>query len=183
MANVTDPLARTVHGTNPQNLIEYITRQKIYDSLYWKEHCFGLSAADVAAKAATDLKAVGGSYGGNNRPTRFLCLTLKLLQIQPEEGIIASFIENRDFSKLIYYVPQETEMNTALSLYTNAFFTINILPAVLATWEGPMYAFDKFGDTVHTCYLVCLFFSIQLRVCIILSRTFVKKRVAFLCVH
>lgn len=97
MANVTDPLARSVHGTNPQNLIEYITRQKIYDSLYWKEHCFGLSAADVAAKAAKDLRAVGGSYGGNNRPTRFLCLTLKLLQIQPEEGIIESFIENEDF--------------------------------------------------------------------------------------
>jgi pre-mRNA-splicing factor 38A len=97
MANVTDPLARSVHGTNPQNLIEYITRQKIYDSLYWKEHCFGLSAADVAVKAAKDVKAVGGSYGGNNRPTRFLCLTLKLLQIQPEEGIIESFIENEDF--------------------------------------------------------------------------------------
>lgn len=97
MANVTDPLVRSVHGTNPQNLIEYITRQKIYDSLYWKEHCFGLSAADVAAKAAKDLRAVGGSYGGNNRPTRFLCLTLKLLQIQPEEGIIESFVENEDF--------------------------------------------------------------------------------------
>lgn len=28
-----DPLARTVHGTNPQNLIEKITRQKIYNNL------------------------------------------------------------------------------------------------------------------------------------------------------
>ena len=28
MANVTDPLARSVHGKDPQNLIEYITRQK-----------------------------------------------------------------------------------------------------------------------------------------------------------
>ncbi|KAL3810630.1 hypothetical protein ACHAXA_008154 [Cyclostephanos tholiformis] len=96
MANVTDPLARSVHGTNPQNLVEYITRQKIYDSLYWKEECFGLSASDVASKAS-ELRAIGGSYGGNNRPTRFLCLTLKLLQIQPEDGIILSFIENEDF--------------------------------------------------------------------------------------
>jgi pre-mRNA-splicing factor 38A len=96
MANVTDPLARSVHGTNPQNLVEYITRQKIYDSLYWKEECFGLSATDVARKAS-ELKAIGGSYGGNNRPTRFLCLTLKLLQIQPEDGITLSFIENEDF--------------------------------------------------------------------------------------
>jgi pre-mRNA-splicing factor 38A len=96
MANVTDPLARSVHGTNPQNLIEYITRQKIYDSLYWKEECFGLSASDVATKA-TELRALGGSYGGNNKPTRFLCLALKLLQIQPEDGIVEEFIDNEDF--------------------------------------------------------------------------------------
>jgi pre-mRNA-splicing factor 38A len=96
MANVTDPLAHSVHGTNPQNLVEYITRQKIYDSLYWKEECFGLSASDVATKA-TDLKALGGSYGGNNKPTRFLCLALKLLQIQPEEGIVEEFLENEEF--------------------------------------------------------------------------------------
>ncbi|KAL7506425.1 hypothetical protein ACHAXN_003706 [Cyclotella atomus] len=96
MANVTDPLARAVHGTNPQNLIEYITRQKIYDSLYWKEECFGLSASEVATKAA-ELKTIGGTFGGNNKPTRFLCLALKLLQIQPEEGIVEEFIQNEDF--------------------------------------------------------------------------------------
>ena len=96
MANVTDPLARTVHGKDPQNLIEYITRQKIYDSLYWKEECFGLSASDVATKAV-ELKTIGGSYGANNKPTRFLCLTLKLLQIQPEEGIVEEFLMNEDF--------------------------------------------------------------------------------------
>ena len=96
MANVTDPLARTVHGKDPQNLIEYITRQKIYDSIYWKEECFGLSATDVATKAV-ELKALGGSYGANNKPTRFLCLTLKLLQIQPEEGIVEEFLMNEDF--------------------------------------------------------------------------------------
>ncbi|KAL7527066.1 hypothetical protein ACHAWF_004959 [Thalassiosira exigua] len=96
MANVTDPLARSVHGTNPQNLVEYITRQKIYDSHYWKEECFGLSASDIATKAS-ELKAVGGSYGGNCKPTRFLCLCLKMLQIQPEEGIVEEFLENEEF--------------------------------------------------------------------------------------
>lgn len=96
MANVTDPLARSVHGKDPQNLIEYITRQKIYDSIYWKEECFGLSASDVATKAV-ELKALGGSYGANNKPTRFLCLALKLLQIQPEEGIVEEFLMNEDF--------------------------------------------------------------------------------------
>ena len=97
MANVTDPLARAIHGTNPQNLIEYITRQKIYDSQYWKEECFGLSAVDIAEKAALQIKAVGGSYGGNSKPTRFLCLVLKMLQIQPDEDIVEELISNEDF--------------------------------------------------------------------------------------
>ena len=97
MANVTDPLARAIHGTNPQNLIEYITRQRIYDSQYWKEHCFGLTAADVTEKAALHLQGIGGSYGGNSKPTRFLCLVLKMLQIQPEEGIVDELISNEEF--------------------------------------------------------------------------------------
>lgn len=97
MANVTDPLARAIHGTNPQNLIEYITRQKIYDSQYWKEECFGLSAVDIAEKAALQIKAVGGSYGGNSKPTRFLCLVLKMLQIQPADDIVEELVANEEF--------------------------------------------------------------------------------------
>ncbi len=97
MANVTDPLARPIHGTNPQNLIEYITRQRIYDSQYWKEHLFGCTAADVAEKAALQLKAIGGSYGGNAKPTRFLCLVLKMLQIQPDDEIVDELINNENF--------------------------------------------------------------------------------------
>lgn len=55
-----------------------------------------MSASDVATKAV-ELKALGGSYGGNNKPTRFLCLALKMLQIQPEEGIVEEFLQNEDF--------------------------------------------------------------------------------------
>ena len=55
MANVTDPLAKAIHGTNPQNLIEYITRQRIYDSQYWKEECFGLTAEGVGIMVVTCL--------------------------------------------------------------------------------------------------------------------------------
>ena len=41
----------------PQNLIEYISRQKIYDSVYWKQECFGLSAERLVDKAV-ELKEV-----------------------------------------------------------------------------------------------------------------------------
>jgi PRP38 family len=60
MANRTDPEAASVHGTNPQNLVEKIIRSKIYNSMYWKEHCFALNAETVIDKCM-DLKAVGGT--------------------------------------------------------------------------------------------------------------------------
>lgn len=43
MANKTVKDAITVHGTNPQYLIEKIIRTRIYECRYWKEECFGLS--------------------------------------------------------------------------------------------------------------------------------------------
>jgi pre-mRNA-splicing factor 38A len=96
MANQTDPFAQTVHGTNPQYLVEKITRLKIYNASYWKEECFGLTAATIIDKAAA-LKYCGGLYGGNLVPTKFLCLVLKLLQLQPEKDIVLEFIRNEDF--------------------------------------------------------------------------------------
>jgi len=96
MANVTDPLAAALHGTDPQNLMEYIVRQKIYDSRYWKEECFGLTAVNVLEKASK-LTNVGASFGGNRQPTKFLSLTLKLLQLQPTDELVNEFIFQDDF--------------------------------------------------------------------------------------
>lgn len=96
MANSTDPFAQSVHGTNPQFLIEKITRLKIYNSTYWKEECFGLTAATLLDKAVA-LKYCGGTYGGNRQPTKFLCLTLKLLQLQPEKDVVLEYLQNEDF--------------------------------------------------------------------------------------
>lgn len=101
MANLTDPLARPVHGTDPQNIIEYITRQKIYDSQFWKEECFGLTAADVTEKAARRIDTIGGSFGPNVKPTRFLSLTLKILQIQPEDEIVEEWIHTNEDLKYV----------------------------------------------------------------------------------
>ncbi|XP_067846303.1 pre-mRNA-splicing factor 38A [Heptranchias perlo] len=96
MANRTVKDAHSIHGTNPQYLIEKIIRTRIYESKYWKEECFGLTAELVVDKAM-ELKYIGGVYGGNIKPSPFLCLTLKMLQIQPEKDIIVEFIKNEDF--------------------------------------------------------------------------------------
>ncbi|XP_057901688.1 pre-mRNA-splicing factor 38A-like [Melospiza georgiana] len=96
MANRTVKGAHSIHGTNPQHLVEKIVRTRIYESRYWKEECFGLTAELVVDKAM-ELRYVGGVYGGNIKPAPFLCLTLKMLQIQPEKDIIVEFIKNEDF--------------------------------------------------------------------------------------
>ncbi|ORX64889.1 PRP38-domain-containing protein [Anaeromyces robustus] len=94
MANRTVSDAKNIHGTNPQYLLEKIIRSRIYESLYWKEDCFGLTAESLIDKA-DQLPCIGGQYG-NQKPTEFLCLTLKLLQLQPEKEIIIDFIRNED---------------------------------------------------------------------------------------
>ena len=96
MANRTVKDAKHIKKTNPQYLIEKITRTRIYDSRYWKEECFGLNEEMLVDKAV-ELRYVGGVYGGNIKPTPFLCLALKLLQIQPEKDILIEFIKQEDF--------------------------------------------------------------------------------------
>eukprot|EP00035_Acanthoeca_spectabilis_P013659 m.254887 g.254887 ORF g.254887 m.254887 type:complete len:393 (-) comp15944_c0_seq4:1268-2446(-) len=99
MANRTMKDAASVHATNPQYLVEKIIRSRIYDSLYWKESCFALTAESLIDRA-TELKYVGGVSSGLIKPTPFMCLTLKLLQIQPEKEIILEYIANTDFKYL-----------------------------------------------------------------------------------
>ncbi|KAJ1483612.1 Pre-mRNA-splicing factor 38 [Baffinella frigidus] len=90
MANKTDASALSIHGTNPQFIIEKILRAKIHGDLYWKEHCFALTAETL-------LDHIGGTFGGNIKPVPFIQLVLKLLQIQPDKDIIVEFIKNEEF--------------------------------------------------------------------------------------
>jgi hypothetical protein len=79
-----------------KNLIEKIVRTRIYESSYWKEHCFGLSAELLVDKAVA-LRAVGGMFGEPQRPTHFLCLVLKMLQIGPDKEIVVELIRNEEY--------------------------------------------------------------------------------------
>lgn len=96
MANRTVRDAKSIRGTNPQYLIEKIIRSRIYDSKYWKEECFALTA-ELLVDKAMELRYVGGVSGGNIKPSPFLCLALKMLQIQPEKEIVVEFLRNEEF--------------------------------------------------------------------------------------
>ncbi|GAA5910826.1 hypothetical protein JCM8208_001006 [Rhodotorula glutinis] len=98
MANTTRAGALSIHGTNPQYLVPTVIRQRVYDTLYWKEHCFALTSATVIDRAV-ELEAVGGTYA-NTRPTEFICLVLKLLQLQPEREIVLEYLRADEFKYL-----------------------------------------------------------------------------------
>lgn len=97
MSNRTVKGSTFLHGRDPQLLVEKILREKIYDSLYWKEECFGLNAESILDKAV-ELVAIGTTVSSSSqRPSPFVCLLLKLLQLQPTHEIILFLMEQRDF--------------------------------------------------------------------------------------
>ncbi|KAH8117621.1 PRP38-domain-containing protein [Phellopilus nigrolimitatus] len=98
MANTTVRGALSIHGQNPQFLVETVIRNRIYESQFWKEHCFALTAETLIDRAI-ELNAVGGVYG-NQKPTEFMCLLLKLLQIQPEKEILIEYLQVDEFKYL-----------------------------------------------------------------------------------
>lgn len=96
MANGSIKDVHSLHGTNPQCLVEKIIQMQIHESKYWKEECFQLIAELVVDKAM-EFSFVSGVYSSIIKPTPFLCLTLKMLHIQPEKDIVVDFIRNKDF--------------------------------------------------------------------------------------
>jgi hypothetical protein len=60
MANRTAKDAHTIHGSNPQFLVEKIIRTRIYECKYWKEECFALTGTIVALVCAEVCFADGG---------------------------------------------------------------------------------------------------------------------------
>ena len=88
----------TVHDTNPAHLLEKAVRDRITDSYYWKEQCFGINEATLCDRAI-ELNCIGGTYG-QQKPTAFLCLTLKLLQLLPERAVVLTYLEQADFKYL-----------------------------------------------------------------------------------
>jgi pre-mRNA-splicing factor 38A len=80
-----------IRGQNPALLFETAVRDRITDSLYWKEQCFGLNAATLLDRAV-EISYIGGTYGVGMKPTPFLCLAFKLLTLVPERQIILEYL-------------------------------------------------------------------------------------------
>lgn len=88
----TGPLVR---GINPATLFEKAVRDRITESYYWKEQCFGLNAATLCDRAV-ELTSIGGTYGVSEKPTPFLCLAFKMLQLNPDRDVILEYLNFTD---------------------------------------------------------------------------------------
>ncbi|KAL9123415.1 MAG: hypothetical protein Q9187_000016 [Circinaria calcarea] len=88
----------TVHDQNPAHLLEKAVRDRITESYYWKEQCFAINEATLCDRAV-EMTYLGGTYG-QQKPTPFLCLALKLLQLLPEREVILEYLQQKDFKYL-----------------------------------------------------------------------------------
>ena len=66
-------------------------------NLYIHSTYVSFFSAELVVDKAMQLRYIGGVYAGNIKPAPFLCLVLKMLQIQPEKDIVIEFIKNEDF--------------------------------------------------------------------------------------
>ncbi|CAK7272729.1 hypothetical protein SEPCBS57363_005295 [Sporothrix epigloea] len=81
------------NGLNPATIMEKAVRERIVDSYFWKEQCFGVNEADIVDRVVEHVSCIGGTTGTTQKPTPFLCLALKLLQLAPNDAILAAYLQ------------------------------------------------------------------------------------------
>lgn len=81
------------NGLNPATIFEKPVRERIIDSYFWKDQCFALNEADIVSRVVEHVHFIAGTYGDSQRPSPFLCLAFKLLQLGPEDGVIEEYLQ------------------------------------------------------------------------------------------
>ncbi|KAI1460220.1 PRP38-domain-containing protein [Annulohypoxylon moriforme] len=80
------------NGLNPATIMEKAVRERIVDSYFWKEQCFGVNEADIIDRVVDHVSFIGGTSGVTQKPTPFLCLAFKLLQLAPDDAILDEYL-------------------------------------------------------------------------------------------
>jgi pre-mRNA-splicing factor 38A len=80
------------NGLNPATIMEKPVRERIVDSYFWKDQCFALNEADIVDRVVTHVTYIGGTIGDSQKPSPFLCLAFKLLQLAPNDEILREYL-------------------------------------------------------------------------------------------
>ncbi|KAH8162658.1 hypothetical protein CIB48_g5585 [Xylaria polymorpha] len=81
------------NGLNPATIMEKAVRERIVDSYFWKEQCFGVNEADIVDRVVSHVSFIGGTYGDSQKPSPFLCLAFKLLQLAPGDDVLEAYLK------------------------------------------------------------------------------------------
>ena len=81
------------NGLNPSTIMEKAVRDRIIDSYFYKEQCFALNEADIVDRVVEHVSFVGGTYGDTQKPSPFLCIAFKLLQLAPSDDVLKVYLE------------------------------------------------------------------------------------------
>ena len=80
------------NGLNPATIMEKAVKDRIVESYFYKEQCFALNEADVVDRVVEHVSFVGGTHGAAQKPSPFLCLAFKLLELGPADDVLQEYL-------------------------------------------------------------------------------------------
>lgn len=80
------------NGLNPATIMEKAVKDRIVDSYFYKEQCFALNEADIIDRVVEHVNFIGGTHGASQKPSPFLCLAFKLLELAPSDEILQEYL-------------------------------------------------------------------------------------------
>ncbi|KAK7433259.1 hypothetical protein QQZ08_000195 [Neonectria magnoliae] len=81
------------NGLNPATIMEKAVKDRIVDSYFYKEQCFALNEADIVDRVVEHVSFIGGTHGATQKPSPFLCLAFKLLELSPSDAILQEYLQ------------------------------------------------------------------------------------------
>ena len=148
------------NGLNPATIMEKPVRERIVDSYFWKDQCFAVNEADIIDRVVEHVKFVGGTYGDSQKPSPFLCLAFKLLQLGPTDDVLQEYLGygGEKFKYLralaVFYV-RLTRKATDVYLFLEPFLE-DKRKLVMRTRTGKRLTFmDEFVDGLLTKERMC----------------------------
>lgn len=81
------------NGLNPATIMEKTVKDRIIESYFYKEQCFALNEADIVDRVVEHVNFIGGTHGSMQKPSPFLCLAFKLLELAPSDEILSEYLQ------------------------------------------------------------------------------------------
>ncbi|KAL6865578.1 hypothetical protein ACO1O0_001672 [Amphichorda felina] len=80
------------NGLNPATIMEKAVKDRIVDSYFYKEQCFAVNEADIVDRVVEHVRYIGGTHGASQKPSPFLCLAFKLLELAPSDAVLDAYL-------------------------------------------------------------------------------------------